>query len=350
MKLHEKISPFLVNTLMVIALLFVIGWLIITLQGLLVPVSLGIFLTFFLHPLSERFIHNKLPKWLSILLACIIVFGSVIIIIGTLGLLIKEFISILPQYQPVIGNNIVAFQEMVTRFTGMSADSQLTWFKNNIDVSSVAGNIVTNIISSMSRIGGVISLSFIFSVLFLLYRSRLKQALILWLPTDKQETSVNLIHAWGNVLPKYLTGLGVTIFLLAILNTIGFYLIGVPQFVFWGVITALLNIIPYVGTIIGFGGVVIFTLLTVGPVSAIYTVIMFLIIQFIDNNITTPMITGGQIQINPLAAIIGIIIGGNVWGIVGMIIALPVLGMIKITCDHIPALKPLGILISTEKL
>ena len=184
----------------------------------------------------------------------------------------------------------------------------------------------------------------------MVYRDRIKSATIALLPNTDQNRATALVHAWSTVLPKYLGGLGITIGLLAVLNSIGFAIIGIPQFVFWGVLTAVLNIIPYLGTTVGFGGVVIFTLLVMGPLHALYAIIMFLIVQFIDNNITTPMITGSQIQINPLAAIIGIIIGGNVWGIVGMIIALPVLGMIKITCDHIPALRPLGILIGTEKL
>lgn len=350
MKLHEKISPLLVNALIITVFLIICGWGIIGLRNILVPIAFGVFLTLFMHPLSQRMQHKNIPKGLSLAFSAIIVFGSVLAIIAGMGFLIKNFIATLPNYQGVMGTNLIALQNMITGLTGMSSVSQNIWLQNNIAISEIGKQFIPGILSSISSISGTITLSFIFSVLFLIYRDRIKSATIALLPDTDQSRATALVHAWSTVLPKYLGGLGITIGLLAVLNSIGFAIIGIPQFIFWGVLTAVLNIIPYLGTTIGFGGVVIFTLLVMGPLYAIYAIIMFLVVQFIDNNITTPMITGSQIQINPLAAILGIIIGGNVWGIVGMIIALPMLGMIKITCEHIPALRPLGILIGTEKL
>jgi predicted PurR-regulated permease PerM len=350
MKLHEKISPLLVNSLIITVFLIIFGWGIIGLRSILVPIAFGVFLTLFMHPLSQRLVNIGLRRGWALLISAIVVFGSVLLIMGGMGLLIKNFIETLPSYQGVASTNLIALQNIITSFTGMSSSAQNTWLQNNVAFSEIGKQFIPKILSSISSVSGTISLSFIFSVLFLIYRDRIKSATIALLPNTDQGRATKLVHAWSTVLPKYLGGLGITIALLAVLNSIGFYIIGIPQFVFWGVLTAVLNIIPYLGTTIGFGGVVIFTLLVMGPLHAVYAVIMFLIVQFIDNNITTPMITGSQIQINPLAAIIGIIIGGNVWGIVGMIIALPVLGMIKITCEHIPALKPLSILIGTEKL
>ena len=350
MKLHEKISPLLVNSLIITIFLIIFGWGIIGLRTLLVPIAFGIFLTLFMHPLSQRLVHRGVRRGLALFFSAIIVFGTVLAIMGGMGVLIKNFIETLPNYQQVVNTNLIALKNIITNVTGMSSAAQSAWLHNNVALSEIGKQFIPKILSSISSISGTISLSFIFSVLFLVYRDRIKSATIALLPNTDQDRATKLVHAWSTVLPRYLGGLGITIGLLAILNSIGFAIIGIPQFIFWGVLTAVLNVIPYLGTTIGFGGVVVFTLLVLGPLHALYTIIMFLIVQFIDNNITTPMITGSQIQINPLAAILGIIIGGNVWGIVGMIIALPVLGMIKITCDHIPALRPLGILISTEKL
>lgn len=303
-----------------------------------------------MHPLSQRIQHKSIPRGISLTFSAIIVFGTVLTIMAGMGFLIKNFIETLPNYQGIMGTNLITLQNMITNLTGMSSVAQSTWLQNNVAISEIGKQFIPKILASISSVSGTISLSFIFSVLFMVYRDRIKSAVIALLPDTDQDRATKLVHAWSTVLPRYLGGLGITIGLLAVLNSIGFAIIGIPQFIFWGVLTAVLNIIPYLGTTIGFGGVVIFTLLVMGPLHAVYATIMFLIVQFIDNNITTPMITGSQIQINPLAAILGIIIGGNVWGIVGMIIALPVLGMIKITCDYVPALRPLGILISTEKL
>jgi predicted PurR-regulated permease PerM len=132
------------------------------------------------------------------------------------------------------------------------------------------------------------------------------------------------------------------------LNTLGFWIIGIPSPLFWGIIVSLLNVIPYVGTIIGFGAVTLFALLVVGPATVLFAIIMFLVVQFVDNNFLTPTIAGGQIDINPLAAIISIVVWGMIWGVVGMVLALPILGLIKIICDTIPELKPYGYLLGNQ--
>ena len=118
---------------------------------------------------------------------------------------------------------------------------------------------------------------------------------------------------------------------------------------FWGLIVSLLNVIPYVGPAIGFGAAALFSLLVAGPTVALLAMIMFLIVQFIDNNLLTPLIAGSQININALAAIVSLVVWGMIWGAVGMVLALPILGLIKIICDEIPELQPIGYLIGGKE-
>lgn len=76
---------------------------------------------------------------------------------------------------------------------------------------------------------------------------------------------------------------------------------------------------------------------------------IFMFNQFIDNNITTPNIVGGYVRLNSLATIFIVILGGMIWGVAGMVLFIPLLGIFKILCDHIDSLKPLSILLSDDE-
>lgn len=107
--------------------------------------------------------------------------------------------------------------------------------------------------------------------------------------------------------------------------------------------------IPYLGALIGaalpFAVALIYEDSFIYPLGVIGVV---LVVQFIDNNFVTPKIVAGYIRINALASIIVIFIGGAIWGIDGMVLFLPLLGIMKIVCDNVPALKPYGYLVGED--
>jgi predicted PurR-regulated permease PerM len=109
-----------------------------------------------------------------------------------------------------------------------------------------------------------------------------------------------------------------------------------------------MNLIPYFGTLIGGSIPLAFTLFSDTPEKALGIIILYLIIGFTENNILTPNITGGAVQINPFFTIISLVIGGLVWGIPGMLIAVPTLGTIKIIFENIDELHPYAYLMGTE--
>lgn len=137
-------------------------------------------------------------------------------------------------------------------------------------------------------------------------------------------------------------------FILVGLNSLGFYLIGIEHALLFGIIAALFNLIPYLGTILGYGVVLLFVLGTQSPSLAFAVIIQFVIVQFIENNILTPNITGSYVEINPLVIIFSLIAAGMVWGLAGMLIIIPYLGLFKIVCENVESLKPIGFLLGTR--
>ena len=133
------------------------------------------------------------------------------------------------------------------------------------------------------------------------------------------------------------------------LTSIGLYLIGVEYFILLGIITGILNLIPYVGIL--FAGVLSIVVSLSGSTDlsiALGVIVVNLIVQFIDNNILIPMFVNSKVQINAFASIIGIIIGNVLGGITGMFLAIPIIAIIKVIFDRIDYLEPWGYLLGDD--
>jgi predicted PurR-regulated permease PerM len=142
-------------------------------------------------------------------------------------------------------------------------------------------------------------------------------------------------------------GATVVVLILSVLNSLGLYIIGLKFAILFGVISALFNYIPYFGTWIGAFFPFMFALLTGdSPRLAIGVFLLFLIIQFTENNILTPNITGGYVRLNPFVTILALIAGAMVWGVAGMLLIIPFIASLKIIFDHFESTKPLAFILA----
>ena len=131
---------------------------------------------------------------------------------------------------------------------------------------------------------------------------------------------------------------------------IGFSLVGVKYALFFAVLCGLLEIVPFVGNLIGNLLTILMALSQGGDTNMVIGIlVIYFVVQFIQSYILEPLIVGSEVNINPLFTIVGLIGGELVWGIAGMILAIPLLGIAKIIFDHVEPLKPFGALIGEEK-
>src|SRR4029079_6177208 len=112
----------------------------------------------------------------------------------------------------------------------------------------------------------------------------------------------------------------------------------------------LLEIVPFVGNLTGTAITVIAVITQGGSSSMILGVLFtYALVQFFQTYLLEPLIVGRGVSINPLFTIMGIVAGEMIWGIPGMILAIPLLGIFKIICDHVEPLKPYGFLIGSKR-
>jgi putative heme transporter len=130
------------------------------------------------------------------------------------------------------------------------------------------------------------------------------------------------------------------------LNTVGLLVVGIDHAIFFGILSGVLTVIPYVGIIIGSLFPIIMALITKDSIwYTIGVVIVFTVVQFLEGNFITPRVTGSKVSINALAAIVALLIGGKILGIAGMILSIPCIGVLKIVLEYTPRLQPFIILL-----
>jgi predicted PurR-regulated permease PerM len=100
--------------------------------------------------------------------------------------------------------------------------------------------------------------------------------------------------------------------------------------------------VPYIGGLVATGLAMMVALATQEPTAALWVLLLFLAVQFVDNNVIVPRIVASRVEINALVSILVVLIGGTLWGVPGMFLSLPLTAIIKVICDRIPALMPLG--------
>lgn len=186
----------------------------------------------------------------------------------------------------------------------------------------------------------------VYMFLFLYYRSHIKNFILKLTDRSDKELADEIVHKSGQVAQKYLSGLGAMIFILWIMYGIGFSIIGVENAIFFAVLCGILEIIPFVGNLTGTSLTVLSVVVQGGDTKMIiWVLVTYFVVQFIQTYILEPLVVGEQVSINPLFTIMSIVVGEMVWGISGMILAIPLIGIFKIICDHVPSLQPYGFLI-----
>lgn len=148
------------------------------------------------------------------------------------------------------------------------------------------------------------------------------------------------------IVQTYLVGLFIELIIMALLNSIGLLLLGIEYAIILGILGALLNIIPYIGGIIATALAMIIAFITKDSLTyPILVLLVYLFIQFIDNNYIVPIVVASRVKINALISVIAVLIGGALWGISGMFLSIPLVAILKVIFDHIESLKPWGFLL-----
>lgn len=340
---------FRITLLLVFIFLVVVG--MIYAKAFLVPVFFAGLLSLLLLPVSkkiQRFIPNEVCSIILSLVLFLIVICSVSYFISTQ---VSNIISDYDMIEGKIKTKAHTLQATVNKYTGMDEKEQEAWFdKESEELLKSGFQKGTTLLLGVGNFVFGLTLVMIYTFFLQLYRGKIKLFILSLIDEEQHEKALSILNKVQSLVMHYITGLCIALSIIGIMNAIGLTILGIEHGIFLGLLAGFLNIIPYIGSFIGAGLPMIMALIYKD--SMLYPVgvlAIFMFNQFIDNNITTPNVVGGYVRLNSLATIFIVIIGGMIWGVAGMVLFIPLLGIFKIFCDHIEALKPLSILLSDDE-
>ncbi|MFW5757778.1 MAG: AI-2E family transporter [Bacteroidota bacterium] len=334
--------------IMLSIILFLYG--IIAVRNFLYPIAFGFLLAYLLFPIVNFLEKKGVPRILANLISIL----SVLSIITSLVLFASNKIS-------TLGEDISRLIERGTKNISASLANIGNYFgfeptqtkeiiqQQSSRILESGGEYLQDIFSATTSTAVAFGLLPVYIFLFLYYRTKFAYFLLKIVPHNRKPEMVKILREISTVAARYMGGVIVVVMILSILNSLGLFIIGMRYAIPLGIMSAIMNFIPYFGTLLGGLIPLLFALVVENdPVLVFRVIILFIIIQFTENNILTPNIVGSNVKINPFFIITGLVAASMVWGIPGMLLIVPFLAILRIVFSHIDSMKPYAYLLGQE--
>ena len=320
-------------------------------RDVFVPISFALLISFVLYPVCAWMEKRGMRRLLAIIVAM-----SVLVITGllVLALLIYQFVSFineLPALQEKLDSSIQEISSMLVNVFGISRERQGEWISklSNQSGSGVL-SFVKNTLAASAFSAVMIVLIPVYAVLILYYRSHWMSIVQRLFPKENKESLRKIISLTIQTYYNFIKGMAIVYLLVGILNSIGLLVLGIPHAILFGFIASVLTFIPYVGIMVG-------SLLPIAIAWITYDSIwypvgivgIFAFVQYLEANIIFPFAVSNRLNVNTLVMLVAIFVGGILWGVAGMILFVPFLGIAKLIADHNPRWKTLSMILGMSQ-
>jgi predicted PurR-regulated permease PerM len=337
--------PFYAKAALIFISLFAFVYTLHIGQDIIIPIVFATIIAILLNPLVNYLILKKANKLIAISLAVTLA----ILMVAGLLYIVSSQITMFSETYPELK---VKFNTTSTELVHwISQKFNIRQFRINAWMKETQSDAISNYEfgEKITEIWGMVMMIMLLPVylFMILYYKPLLLEFIRKLFSEQHHVAVvQILTNSKKIIQTYLVGLFFEMIIVAILNSAGLLLLGIDYAIILGISGAILNIIPYIGGIIGIALPMVIAFATKDSSSyAVLVLIVYLIIQFIDNNYIVPKIVAARVQINALISVIVVLIGGAIWGIPGMFLSIPLTAILKVIFDNIDSLKPLGFLL-----
>lgn len=337
---YIRASIFFVGLLALLTILYVA-------QSIIIPLIFSVIIAILLNPLVKLLERYKIKRVLAILIS-LVLSTSVIVSIG--ALLISQFTQFSESWPLLVGKFTELLNQSiswVSEYFNIQPDNIHAWIVNTKEeLINISGAAIGQTLVAAGNLVVVVLIIPVYTFLILFYQPLITEFINRLFGKAEQSRVREITTQTKTVVQQYLTGLIIETALVALMQIITLFALGIEYAILLGIIGALLNLIPYIG---GLVAVALPMMIAVATKSsawyAVYVLITYYIIQLIDNNYIVPKIVASKVKINALFSIIIVIVGNALWGIPGMFLSIPILAIIKLIFDRIDSLKPWGFLL-----
>ncbi|HAO47342.1 MAG TPA: AI-2E family transporter [Chitinophagaceae bacterium] len=316
-------------------------------QTLFVPLFYGLFIAIVLYPVCRWLEKHGFSKSMAIGTGLLLVLLLFAVLIWIIFLQFNAFMSDWPELKAKLQPALNDGQQWLETNFNLSIASQNEWWqKTSGNLSANSTGMLEGFFSKTAS--GLFALFIIpvFAALFLYNRRDFVSFLEKLFGDDHKERLHHILHQTIGTYFHFIKGMVIVYLLVGILNSIGLLVLGIRHAILFGFLTAIMTIIPYVGITIS--ALLPITIAWITKDSIWYplgVVGVFVLVQYLEANVIFPRVVATQLNISTWATLVAIIAGGILWGVSGMILFIPFLGMLKLVTDNVPEWEALNILI-----
>lgn len=328
------------STLKYLLLILLAGFILYFGSVLFVPLSFAFLVSFILYPVCSWLESKKIPRSAAIAVGL----GMItLLIFGLIYLLARQFLAFQESWPEISGKfelAVTRLQEQLTAHFNISKDGQDEWAKKFFEkaITSVGSALFS---SGTSLVIGLIVP--VYSALILYNRRQLVNILTGFFPSENRNQIISILNKTIVTYYNFIKGMLIVYLVVGLLNSIGLWLLGIPQAFLFGFIASILTFIPYVGIMVA--SLLPLTVAWITKDSLWYpvgVVGVFAIVQYLEANLIFPLAVSYRLKINTLATLIAMFTGGILWGAAGLILFIPFAGMVKLIADEIDPTGPLA--------
>ncbi|HEV8084931.1 MAG TPA: AI-2E family transporter [Chitinophagaceae bacterium] len=350
---NSTTQPFYFKLAMVLIAILALGYISILTKEVLSPLLFGLLFSILLLPLSVYFekklkFRRSASSALSVLLL-IVALAAVLFLIGSQ---ITNLAQDLPLLKEQVIMSLHNFQEWISDKFDVNMQKQMNYVnKAATKIQTATPSMIGSTVLSLSSILLFLVFVILYTFFMLFYRRRLLKFLVDVFKEENKAIVYDIVATVQDILRKYVVGLFLEMSTVAVVCCSVFLLLGIKYAILLGLITALFNIVPYIGIFSALLLNVIITFATTGMAGTVLLVVITVVaMHLIDSNILLPMIVGSKVRINAFVTLLGVVLGEMIWGISGMFLSIPVIAMAKIIFDRVESMKPWGVLLGDEKI
>lgn len=352
MNIFIEKHPFYAKLAYVLVALIALVYIAIVGKTLLSPVVFSFLFAILLYPISnfleKRF---RFRRGLSSFVSILLFLAAVSLVFWLLGAQFFAMSSDWPLFKEQIISSVQSLQDWIVETFHVDKANQTNYLTDAAKtLLSSSTLLIGTTVLSISSVMFFMVFTLIYTFFVLFYRRLIIGFLSTVFP-EKHTPIVNgVLEQIQYIIRRYVIGIFLQIVIISVVTCIAFWALGIKYPILLGVLTGIINVIPYVGI---FSAMFIASLITFATTGSLIKVVVVIgaltLIHLMDSNILLPIVVGSKVQINAFITVMAIVAGEMIWGVAGMFLSIPVIAVLKIIFDRVPALNPWGYLLGDDR-
>ncbi|EFM09357.1 protein of unknown function UPF0118 [Paenibacillus curdlanolyticus YK9] len=306
------------------------------LRAVLAPFFIAMIISYVLNPVVSLLHVRKMPRTVAVLLIYTVFCGSLTVVLMNAVPMFMEQLQELNRHAPEL---TVRAQNLVENLNNNSLMPESIRSGINNSLYKMEKKLSESVFDFVNNIGAMVNVVFILFIIPFLAFYILKdfevfeRTVITYVPKSHRQQTVRLLKDIDAALGSYIRGQFIVCLIVGVLAYLGYWIIGMPYPLLLAAVVAITNVIPYLGPFIGAAPALLMAA-TISVKMMILVVVVNTLCQILESNVVSPQVVGRTLHMHPLSIILALLVGGELAGIVGMILAVPIFAALKVVVQH----------------